>query len=360
MKKLLLIAILPFANINAQITLNQTDFATGGDTIRMSTSTDFSLDFSSTGTNYVWDYSSLIPSAQKLNTYRPSSQLSLLSSFIFGTFAPTRYKASYFIENADIPIDQIGTLLGVPITDMFAFTRLTADSLTSIGYSMVVSGTEIPFKSDTIEKRYDYPINFNNTTYSRGYTNIDLNPTVDAIFRQYRQHSSLVDGWGSITTPYGTYNALRIKHEIAELDSIYVGAFSIWLPISVPPAVIYEWWTTGQKEPILRITTSSLGGNETVNEVEYRDIYRDLNAGLNELTNEFQIYPNPVTNKLTLKTENKIEKVSIIDITGKIIKEISNFTSNSIEINTSELNQGIYYLSIYTGEEVILRKFVKE
>ena len=100
--------------------------------------------------------------------------------------------------------------------------------------------------------------------------------------------------------------------------------------------------------------------NETVNEVEYRDIYRDLNAGLNELTNEFQIYPNPVTNKLTLKTENKIEKVSIIDITGKIIKEISNFTSNSIEINTSELNQGIYYLSIYTGEEVILRKFVKE
>ncbi len=360
MKKLLLIAILPFANINAQITLNQTDFATGGDTIRMSTSTDLTLDFSSTGTNFVWDYTSLVPSSQKLNTYRPSSQFSLLAGFLFGSFAPTKYKASYSIETTEIPIAQIAGILQVPITDMLAFTKNSPDSLTSVGFSMNVDGNEVPFKSDTIEKRYDFPINFNDTTYSRGYTNIDMNPVIDAIYRQYRQHSSKVDGWGSITTPYGTFNALRIKHNISELDSIYIGTFQLWLPVPAPSKVIYEWWTTGEKEPILRITTSNLFGTETISSVDYRDIYRGLDAGINELTKDFQVYPNPVTNKLTLKNEKQIEKLNILDISGKVIKEISNFTSNSIEINTSELNQGIYYLSIYTGEEVILRKFVKE
>ncbi len=360
MKKLILLTLLPLTNLNSQITLHQSDFATGGDTIRMSTSSDLSINFSSTGTNYNWDYSSLVPSSQKLKEFRPNTQLSTLSSWIFGTFAPTQYKASYFIESSDIPINQIGTLLGVPITDMFAFTRNSVDSLTSIGFSMVVDGTEIPFKSDTIEKRYDYPIDFNNTTYSRGYTNIDLNPIVNAIFRQYRQHSSNIDGWGSITTPYGTFNALRIKHDITELDSIYMGNFSIWIPIPVPPSSIYEWWTTGQKEPILRITTSNLGGNETVNSVEYRDSYRGLDAGLTEMSTEFQIYPNPVNNQLTLKTEKQIEKVNILDITGKQIKEITNISCNQLEINTSELMKGIYYLEIHSKDQVKREPFIKE
>jgi hypothetical protein len=360
MKKLLLIALFPSSFLNSQITLNQTDFATGGDTIRMSSSSDLTIDFSATGTNYIWDYSSLIPSSQQLKNFRPNTQLSLLSSFIFGAFAPTNYKASYFLESTDIPIDQIGSLLGIPITDMFAFTRNSVDSLTSIGFSMVVSGTEIPFKSDTIEKRYDYPIDFNNTTYSRGYTNIDLNPTVNAIYRQYRQHSSLVDGWGTITTPYGTFEALRIKHDITELDSIYIGAFSFWAPISVPPSTIYEWWTTGKKEPILRITTSTLGGNESVNTVEYRDLYRGLDAGFDELTDEFYVYPNPVKNIISLKTNKQIDKVNILDITGKIVKEISVISSQLIEINISELLQGIYYIEIQSGNTKGVQKFIKE
>lgn len=360
MKKLLLLSLFPTSIITAQINLNQSDFATGGDTIRMSQSTDLTLDFLSTGTNYVWDYSTLVPSSQKVKNFRPNTDLSLLSSFLFGTFAPTRYKASYFIESTDIPVDQIGTIIGIPITDIFGFSRVTADSITSIGFSMVVSGTEIPFKSDTIEKRYAFPIQYTNTTYSRGYTNIDLNPTYDAIFRQYRQHSSVVDGWGSITTPYGTYNALRIKHEITELDSIYIGAFSFWLPIPVPPSNIYEWWTNGQKEPILRINTTNVLGTETVNSVEYRDIYRGLDAGLNELTTEFTIYPNPVKNSLSLKSDKIINKILIIDITGKVIKEVSITPSNQHEVNTSDLTQGVYYIKAFSGEEVGIQSFIKE
>lgn len=361
MKKFLLAALLfPTFILTGQITLNQADFATGSDTIRMSQSTDLTLDFLSTGPNSNWDYSSLIPSSQKVKNFRPSSSLSFLSSFIFGTFAPTRYKASYFIESTDLPIAQIGTILGIPISDVFAFSRVTADSVTSIGFSMVADGTEIPFKSDTIEKRYDFPIQFANTTFSRGYTSIDLNPTYDAIFLQHRQHSSTVDGWGSITTPYGTFNALRIKHEITELDSIYVGAFSFWLPIPVPPSNVYEWWTNGQKEPILRIKTSTILGTETATSIEYRDQDRGLDAGLTELNSEFSIFPNPVKDQLSVLSEKLMDKVLILDITGKEIKNITISPANQMQLNISDLEKGVYYLKVISSNTIGIKSFVKE
>ncbi len=109
---------------------------------------------------------------------------------------------------------------------------MTADSVTSVGYSMVINNNEIPYKSDTIEKNYDFPIQFGNTTYSRGYTKTDMNPVYNGILKQHRVHSSSVDGWGSITTPYGTFNALRIKHEINPLfnffDKRYITCCANW------------------------------------------------------------------------------------------------------------------------------------
>lgn len=360
MKKLLLLTLLPTTYINAQITLNQTDFADGGDTVRMSQTMDPSLDFVSTGTNYVWDFSTLQASSQTLKNYRPSSELSFLSSFIFGTFAPTEYKATYFIESTDIPIDQLTSVLPITIEDIFQFSRVTADSITSIGYSMVVNGTEIPFKSDTIEKRYEFPIQFGNTTYSRGYTNIDLNPTYDAVWRQYRTHTSEIDGWGSITTPFGTFDVLRINHEINEIDSIYYGGFGVWIPLAIPTSHIYEWWTNGEKEPLLRITTSSGVSGENITAVEYRDNYIDFTAGVEQLSIDFKLFPNPSKNSLSLNTNKYIDKVIITDATGKKIREILYPASAKVEVNVSDLTPGVYYVKVLSGEEVGIKSFVKE
>lgn len=358
-QKLLLFSLLSTTLLNSQITLNQSDFANGGDTVRMSQTMDPNLDFSSTGTNYIWDFSTLEASSQTLKNFRPSSELSMLSNFIFGSFAPTEYKASYFIESTDVPIDQLTSVLPITIEDIFQFTRVTSDSVTSIGYSMVVDGTEIPFKSDTIEKRYEFPIQFGNTTYSRGYTNIDLNPTFDAIWRQYRTHSSEIDGWGSITTPLGTFDALRIKHEINEIDSIYYGGFGIWIPLALPTSYIYEWWTNGEKEPLLRITTSS-GASENITNIEYRDNYIDFAAGVEQLSIDFRLFPNPTKSNLSILTNKLIDKLVLLDASGKTIREISISPSNKVETSVSDLTSGVYYLKAYSGEEVGIKSFVKE
>src|SRR5690606_28081095 len=128
-----------------------------------------------------------------------------------------------------------------------------------------------------------------------------------------------VDGWGSVTTPYGTFDVLRVKHTITERDSLRFEIFGnqTWIPIPVPQSNIYEWITNGEKDAILRIVTSLVGGNETVTSIEYRDF--NLTAGINELELAFDVYPNPTTDFINVSNNIENSTYSIVDINGKVV-----------------------------------------
>tara|TARA_R110002072_G_scaffold299855_1_gene475955 strand:+ start:152 stop:1573 length:1422 start_codon:yes stop_codon:yes gene_type:complete len=55
---------------------------------------------------------------------------------------------------------------------------------------------------------------------------------------------------------------------------------------------------------------------------------------------DFAMYPNPAKNVLNINSLNKISKISIFEITGKRVIEVSNLTNN--KVNISQLNAGIY------------------
>lgn len=346
--RLLLIALLISCASTAQITLNNADFADGGDTVRMSSTTDPSIDFLSTGANSTWNFSGLVAESQVLKDYRTMSGTSTFMQLLFGPFAPTRYQATNFVAATALPIDQLGGMLPINISEINAVSRNTNDSITSIGISMVVEGNELPFRSDTIETRYKFPLNYGNSYTSRGYTNIDLNPIYDGIWIQYRQRSSAVDGWGAITTPFGTFDALRVKHEITEQDSIYVGQLGFWLSLPIPQSNIYEWWANGELEPVLRITTSMGGGNENVTAIEYRDLYDPLLAGIEESTLEFAVYPNPTQDQLVIEGVEIGSTYLIISADGKVALS-GEIASDNEMIDVSRLELGVY--SVFVRNE---------
>lgn len=363
MKKILLLTCLAFGSISfSQITLIPADFATGGDTVRMSQANDDGFDYLSTGAGYVWDFSSLIPVSQSLDDYRSMAGAPAFLNFIFGTFAPLKYQASYFMESSDLPIDQLTSFLPVSIEDIFQFTRISNDSVTSVGYSMVVDGNDVPFKSDTIEKRYDFPVDYLNTHFSRGYTVIDFNPMVDAIWNQHRTRATTVDGYGSITTPYGTFDALRIKHDIVEIDSLYMVLPIVggtWIPLPIPPSHEYEWWTNDEMAPILKITTNDIAGTETVTQIEYRDIYRGLDAGISENGLEFNFYPNPAQRELILNAAENIEKVRIYDAKGVLVLEKKTDNTQQVILDIENLSAGEYQLQIISDSQTGAASFIK-
>ena len=355
---LLLIITLPFFCIS-QITVSNSDFSDGGDNIWMSDVSDSGIDFSTTGQNIMWDFSGMISTGQTQKEYFTLSNSSTLVQFLFGTFAAAQHQATNFVSSDALPLDQIPTgVLPVTISDIRQFSKNSNNSITSIGLTISIDGNEIPFKSDTIETRYQFPLNYGNMYSSRGYTEIDLNPATNAIWRQYRQRSSTVDGWGSITTPYGTFEALRIDHYIQEVDSIMIEIFgnATWIPLAIPDSHQYEWIANGEKEPILRITTSLVGGNETVTSIEYRD---NEIVGLNELENNFSIFPNPTHSDLTISGIQQNTTYSILSIDGK---EVSSGQVSEVnnQINVQNIASGSYQLILQSEGRSINLPFLKK
>ncbi len=352
---------------NGQITLTQSDFATGGDTVRMSIANDNGYDFTSTGPAYTWNFSMLAPNSQVLKNFQALNAAPFFVQFIFGTFAPANYQASYFNESTDLPLAQITSFLPITIQNIFQYTKRSMAAVNSVGYSMNVSfngnTNDLPIKSDTIETRYSLPLTFGATNFSRGYTTVDFNPIYDAQWNQHRTRLTTVDGYGSITTPYGTYDVLRVRHDIDEVDSLYtVLPFfgGTWIPLDIPVSHEYEWWAKNQKEPILRFRTNEIAGNEVVTAIEYRDIYRGLDAGLDELSNALMLYPNPVSNELTIQTEVPCNAVDILSLDGKLIEHIEMMGTKSYTYNPSSLAPGTYQIKVHYDSKVLQRLFVKQ
>lgn len=74
-----------------------------------------------------------------------------------------------------------------------------------------------------------------------------------------------------------------------------------------------------------------------------------------------KVYPNPVLRNGNLNVEfalNTTSKISIYNVTGKLImnEKMDNLKSKSF--NVSNLNRGIYFLKIQTDNSVITKKFV--
>lgn len=86
-----------------------------------------------------------------------------------------------------------------------------------------------------------------------------------------------------------------------------------------------------------------------------------IGLGEQELS-EVVIYPNPFDQRIDidLGTIVKAEKMELVDLSGKCIQlTIFDQQSNTIRLNTAAVNQGVYFLRIYTnaGEKVV--KLVK-
>jgi hypothetical protein len=69
-----------------------------------------------------------------------------------------------------------------------------------------------------------------------------------------------------------------------------------------------------------------------------------------------EVYPNPVTDYLTIKSDSKINKVEIYDVSGRNMK--SNLNGDKIDV--TNLNSGNYIINIETKEGKTSKKFIKK
>ena len=361
MKLVYFLLFIPFVSL-CQITVDVNDFADGGDTVRFSITTNPGIDFATTGANTNWNFSDLSAESQELLEYKDVSLAGPLVSFSFGAFADETYQATNYTAATDIPLDAAGQFLPININEVNQFAKHSDTAIGLVGLAISVEGNDIPVPSDTIETKYVFPLNYEDAYSSRGYTYLNLNPIFNLIWIQYRQRSSAVDGWGTITTPYGIFDCLRVKHEIAETDSVLIDFAGtgnpVWIELPVPPSIEYEWIAKNELAPILSIRTTNAGGNETVTQIKYRDIYLGLDAGVNENTLNLEVGPNPVNNTLFINGLNEEIPYQLLSLEGKVI-QMGTVNHMSAKIDVSELNTGIFLIHIGEGSQKFTKRIVK-
>jgi hypothetical protein len=74
------------------------------------------------------------------------------------------------------------------------------------------------------------------------------------------------------------------------------------------------------------------------------------------VANRIAMYPNPVGNILHLSANEGISRVEIYSTNGMLVMS-SDSVTDSIEMN--DLNSGMYFLKVFSGQDVATMKFVK-
>lgn len=81
-----------------------------------------------------------------------------------------------------------------------------------------------------------------------------------------------------------------------------------------------------------------------------------LNTSNFEFT-EFEIFPNPATDKIKIKSQDVITKVEVYSLEGK---KMLTFNSQSEDLTISKLPSGIYILKIFSEGSSLNKRFIKK
>ncbi|MEX2371545.1 MAG: T9SS type A sorting domain-containing protein [Bacteroidales bacterium] len=77
------------------------------------------------------------------------------------------------------------------------------------------------------------------------------------------------------------------------------------------------------------------------------DFVRIIPVGIDKDNfNNIRAYPNPVMDILTIDNMGSIESVSVIDITGKLIKTVNTHQQIRVNLEMGDLSSGLYYLRL--------------
>ena len=356
---LFVLSILSFSTFS-QITITEGDFPDGGDTVLISVSSDFEYDFYSTGADYDWNYDALNMTEQRIDTFFDIDDADILYQVIFnnGWFDPD-YQADYYTPLLNFAFPETDA---VPIGNPVGFTKIESDKVEIIGVGLEISGVKVPIKNEIIDVEYELPMNFEDAWESTSFFEVDLNPAFDGILRRHQERISEVDGWGEVTTPFGTFDVVRTVSFLDFTDSLRIsfGEITTWIELPTPSQVVYSWWAEDQKVPVLQVVAQDIGGEETITSVEYKD--RDLSdVGITEVANQtdLQIYPIPSNDFINISSNSEIQNVQIFSVSGAIsTQEIWSAATGILDV--SNLSSGTYIIYITQQSGVHVEQIIIE
>lgn len=89
------------------------------------------------------------------------------------------------------------------------------------------------------------------------------------------------------------------------------------------------------------------------------DSYQVLNAGLEEWTNQIEIYPNPANLYVIIHNQSNVSgELFLTDMFGKTVSHLTLNASTKVQLNVNDLSRGIYLIRIVSSQGEFVRRVV--
>ena len=268
---LFLLLLLPLG-LSSQIILSQIHVPAVGDTLFYARdSTTKNINIGSAGPARVWDFTSLKAetSFQLIATEAASDPNA--ANYPGANLVVTTEQVKTFIQSTDTAV----YILGGGIPEAAAF------------------GLEVVrFKPP--QKLYQFPATYGTSFVSTYGVDATVDgrlflPLVDSIrvIRQARV-SVEIDAYGTVKTPFNSYEALRQRTETFNTDSLYALYLGSWLPLTTDTSrdLQYQWLAAETKGNAVTVYLDPATG--TINSIEYFVDIDNANAPLASFTYEDQ------------------------------------------------------------------------
>ncbi len=341
MKSLLLLSLVlaltlsMSSNSQAQISLLSTDLTSIGDQITRYTDTIPTYGPGAAGAGVTWDFSAAIN-----DTTSVTNVVTVASTGFANTFPTSDY-----------------AMRGVADSHLF-FTH-DANSMTTTGAAGDLLGTgeiiEAPF-TDPL-KLHEFPRTYQSFFDDTYAFEAEADGAAFNVYRIRLNHSGHVydttDAYGTLITPTGTYDAIRVKSTDYTTDVIDVQLsplFPAWVNFTTvsDTSVTYSWHAKEEMLAIAEFTFDSLGNPR---QFTYSAVLPVTTVGIADIDEEipFVLYPQPASDQLFIKGLNQTgnHRGEIFSIDGKMIRtEI--LARNSLNVN--DLKAGMYILRIIMAD----------
>ena len=71
------------------------------------------------------------------------------------------------------------------------------------------------------------------------------------------------------------------------------------------------------------------------------------------------IYPNPASAMITLSNITDVSRIELLNVTGQLVRSIKTNNENSLTLDISDLNDGIYFIRFSNNESMFVTRFTK-
>jgi hypothetical protein len=209
----------------------------------------------------------------------------------------------------------------ITLTDSYLFIKNSAEDIQEVGYGVTLEGVQLPIQLQEIDTIFRFPLEYGNVDSAHSLFEIDIPDLGYLMISKFRKNT--VDGWGTLTTPYGQFQTLRVKTEIEEYDSLYSDSLGIGMPVT-RNIIEYKWLANGYPEPMLVVTEEGF-----LVSASYIDSVRSTLLDVPELRKQkfdFSVYPNPCSDYLSISYEligDADVKISIFSIYGNEMKRFA-------------------------------------